>query len=413
MSNTRFLLMALLVAGLVPAQTPAGLVGFGSLAVGPTGVPLMKLNPSDCSVSRCFTPMNGHTDKRTGGTAYDATRGAVWVSNGTQLACVDATTCRVICAPHTPPDTGATAQITGLAVYEPKGLLLATTTANTLLAWQLDCPIRTVVSRCSLANVIPNTHTVGGLAVDDLSGSVFYGASSWSSSVPANTVLVAPLANPCAPTCKFELKYCGRGILGPLTGLGFDACSSTLWGTDGSHAVGARFDPQQCAIQELRCCSMPAGTDRWSGMCILPAGAYAMGKNCTNNGCGTCTGMTHGMAGDPTVGNPAFGLTIEGAPLGAQGWLLVGVGPTMPPCLQVPPFCGPVCVPLVPTPWMLGPYAMQGTAICGGARTVTLPVPLQASLCGAFLSSQWVGLCMTGPFGTFVTHTLNWRISWT
>jgi hypothetical protein len=394
----------------LPAQTPQNLLGLGALAVGPLGVPLLRQDPTTCAITRCHTVLNSPLDQRAGGTAYDATRSGVWVTNGLQLACVEPGACRALCAPHTPPGVDASAQLSGLACDEARGLLYGTTTANTLIVWRLECPITNVVQRCSLANVIPPGWFVGGIAVDDVTGTLFYSASTFTGPATGSTVFVAPSSAPCVPQCKFELRACGTSALGPLTGVAFDLCTSTIWVTDGRSQAAARYSPATCTAQVLRCCPGVTTGDRWTGLCLQPSGAVAQGRNCTNHGCGTCATLQHVTVGDPTIGNPAFALAVEGAPVGSQGWLFLGAGPTMPPGILVPPFCGALLVPLTPSPWILGPYSIPGSGTCTGARQVAMPVPPLPVLCGIYLSSQWLGLCTSGPFGTFVTNVLNWRV---
>ena len=400
----------------LPAQTKSMLVGLTR------NTPLLVRQSLDCAAQTCRpalpTPMPPVMPEA-GGAAYDATRSGVWLSDGFRVILVDADDCRTLCQPFAAP-VSQRSLATGLAFDETKDVLWLSDSANALTQCKAGCPA-TQVSRCQLTN-LPTGHVLAGLASDDVRGLLFYAASAFNTpAIQPSVVYVAKMGDPCNPFCKVQLTSCGTNPLGPVTGLGFDPCTNLLYATDGRQTLAVKLDVGNCTFSVVQCCGgvLPVN-DPYVGLDVLPSRATSSGKSCLSTVCGSCTTvpMQHTTIGDPTLGNPAFGLALTSTPNDSavnqvRAFLLVGDGPCTSPGIVVPPLCGPILVPLKPTPpVVLGPFTPQGTSGCDGAVRVKVPVPVNASLCGIPLSSQFVVTCSRQlAVGMSVSNCLSWMVS--
>ena len=402
--------VALAFATAVPAQTRPGLIGL-------TNTPPSILRQAfDCQSERCDPAFPATTARAAGGTAYDAILGAVWVTNGTTLAAFEAGGCRTVCTPR-PVPLPNNVLATGLAVNERARVLVITDSANVIHQFPLACPLGPRNAACDVTPLLPAGHVLGGVATDDVNDHVLYAASNFGAANPNNLILVARRANACQPHCRIPVPSCGTAPLGPITGLAFDPCAFVIWATDGLQTVGMRYDPSTttCQTHAVQCCRLPATlAQRYVGLCIEPSSATPEGRNCQNGICPSCPLMAHTAIGDAALGNPAFALELSSAPANAQTWIVVGAGACAPNGPLLPPICGPILVPLRPAPIVVGPIPTGGTVGCTGSALVRVPIPLDRSICGAVLSSQFLGLCTTGPaFGTFVSNCLSWAVTGT
>lgn len=404
MKLTRLLALALLPAA-VQAQTAPELVGL----VNGASARLVRQSPTTCATRVCPTAMPGIAARPNGGTAYDATRSAVWVSNGSVLEAVDPVACRVICAPHQLPSV-TNSRITGLAINESEGVLVTTGTDNAIRQYRLECPVTRLLSRCDASGAIPAGHTIGGIATDDVRDLVLYSSSDFSATAPANTLYVARRADPCNPLCRIAVPACGNNRLGAITGVAFDPCDLVVWATDGQHTVGLRLSGiSPCSVQEIQCCTLPGNTG-YVGLALIPSRATSAGQSCTNLGCPTCPGMAHVTSGDPALGNSSFSLDLVGAPRGSRAAIWIAGGACNAPGVSIAPFCGPILVPLIPPPIVINLGTGPGIG-CGGGFQVSVPIPLDRSLCGGTLSSQCFGICSNPGLGTFVSNCLTWTVT--
>jgi hypothetical protein len=399
----------LALAAAVPGQTRPGLIGL-------TSAPPSILRQSfDCQVERCDPAFPATTLRTAGGTAYDAILGAVWVTNGAVLGAFEARGCRAVCAPR-PVPLPATVAATGLAVNERARVMVITDSANVIHQFPLACPLGPRNAGCDVSALLPAGHVLGGVATDDVNDHVLYAASAFTATNPNNVIFVARRGNACQPHCRIPVPNCGTAPLGPITGLAFDPCASVIWATDGVQTVGLRYDAAPpCQATAVQCCRLPpAVAQRFVGLCVEPSSATPEGRSCQNGACPSCPLMAHTAIGDAALGNPAFALELSGAPANAQAWLVVGAGACAPSGPLLPPICGPILVPLRPAPVVVGPVPTGGTVGCTGSALVRVPIPLDRSYCGAVLSSQFLGLCTTGPaFGTFVSNCLGWAVTGT
>jgi hypothetical protein len=404
-------LVAAAVAAATTAQSTPELIGFASNPM-TAATAIVRQDFGTCATQRCSPPMLPAVNRVAGGTAYDATRGGVWISNGTSIGVFDANTCATDCQPSTVP-LPANAVVTGLAVNERARTLLISDSGNRIHQFALRCPLSVSQAPCDVGPALPPGHVIGGLACDDVRDLVFYTASDFVGPTPDNVLYVARRASACAPFCRIPIRDCGTTPLGALTGVAFDPCRDVVWVTDGRLTVGMRIDVPNCRVVETQCCRLTLGVE-YQGLCIKPSQAASTGSSCTAAICAACPTLRHDVVGDAALGNPAFSLNLEDAPANARALLALGVGPCGPG-LVVPPFCGPFHVPLAPTlPTIVGPFGTGGTVGCTGRVGLTLAVPANPAFCGLTLSSQWFGLC-PGPigFGTFVSNCQSWTISGT
>lgn len=394
----------------LPGQTRPGLIGLTNTP------PAIIRQAYDCQIERCDPAFPATTARVAGGTAYDAILGAVWVTNGTTIAAYDSRGCRTVCAPQ-PLVLPNDAVATGLAVNERARVMVVTDSTNVVHQYPLSCPLGASTVRCSLAAALPVGHVIGGVATDDVNDHVLVAASSFTAANAGNVILVARRANACQPHCRIPVPSCGPTALGPITGLAFDPCANVIWATDGVQTVGLRYSAATpCQVTEIQCCRLPATTAmRYVGLCIEPSQAQGEGRNCQNGICANCPLMAHTAIGDAALGNPGFALELSAAPANAQTWLIVGAGACDANGPLIPPICGPILVPYRPIlPIVVGPIPTGGTVGCTGSALVRVPIPLDRTLCGAVLSSQYLGLCTAGPaFGTFVSNCLSWMVSGT
>jgi len=357
-----------------------------------------------------------------GGTAFNgdeppnltSSLGGVWISNGRSLAQVDPWNCDIRCAPQPVPLQSPAAEVTGLACWEAEGALLVSDSTN-LLYWMSPstCALSAVACASFKDHLVPSGYTIGGLATDDLQGRMFVSASTFGAATVSHKLWVADLGAPQRPiqadwcpktACELTIPACPGVALGAITGLGFDACSSTLYLTDGAHilAVGIGWDPVQgvCTSQLVGCCN-PGSPDRYTGLCVAQRPAESVGSSCVEAPCIACPAMRAGTYGAAFLGNRNFALTLRNAPTGATpAFVAVGLGRCSATGFGLG-FCGAVRIDLT-RPTLLIPVRVtpSGATACDGAVTISLGIPSTPGFCGSPVSVQWVMNCPGVPSGT-------------
>ena len=387
------------------AQTAPGLLGLTR-----TTPVLLWQDPAACTTQRCLPamPNAAGVPAFAGGTAWDPTRSAVWVTNGKQLGLFAAATCTTLCPPFALPMPDPA---TGLAFLRSRGLLLVSDAQNRLTVCKPACGTLTVQNQCQAFSPGANQFVIGGLAVSEVRDLVFYAASNWLPTVPPGpTLFVAKPATPCQYFCKIAIPACATASLGPISGAAYDECGDLVWVTDGQVAVALRCNLTTCTAQVAACCRLPTVAEPWIGLCMQPSPPLSSGQSCTAPACPSCPALRHGLLGDPVLGNPSFALQLAGAPANAQAFVVLNIGR----CgggLTLPPFCGPLLVPLQPSPLLLGGFPTGGSIACTGTAVAGLPIPPNPAFCGAVLSSQYLALCPAAAgFGTAVSNCLSWTI---
>lgn len=388
------------------AQSQPRLIGFTQLMNN------LKTNTSTCATQQCAVPgVPVPPSPIAGGTAYDANRGAVWMTNGFVLGMFDPLNCAPLCPPFALGPILGNALATGLALNENKGIMFLSDNMDRIHVLKPACPMLPG-NVCSLVGVLPAGYKVGGIASDDVNSLLFYAASDWSAAVPNTIVYVAPQNAPCAPICKFQVPNGCIGLtLGHITGVAYQCCRDIVWLTDGRLSMGLAFSKANCSVQLLTCCAMP-GNDRYVGLCIEPSHPATVGSSCTAPNCAPCATMAHDHVGDPTLGNPSFGLRLVNAPANASSLLVLNLGACNPPGIPIGIFCGPLLVPLAPTSPITVLMPTGGTTGCTGGGTLNLAIPLNPFFCGITLSSQFLIVCPSAAgIGTGVSNCLSWTIS--
>ncbi len=403
--NTLTLSLALFTAAVAGAQTTPGVIGVTSTA------PLVvEQDPGTCATSTCSpTGLSPRLLPYEGGTAYDASAGGVWVAtSGPEIAQYDPDTCATLCPP-TVPAGAAWGHVTGLATDERSGTLYLSDEMNRIYTLDAACP-PAVTGGCLAA--VPVGHLIGGLAVDDVRRRLFYSTSDFTTfpgMPPLNTIWVSTLGDYCSPFCSFSIPSCGPTSLGQITGLGFDACTSHLWVTDGTTTIGLLLPAtgMPCSPTLTHCCSLGLGAEEFGGLCFKPSRATVFGTPCATGTCATCPTPMHLTFGDPTLGNPDFAVYVDGAPSGSAAYMMLNFGDCTSG-LPVPVFCGALHVPLSSPPITVGPFPVSGFPGGCGAEGVLLPIPLDLGMCGLPVCSQWLGLCGTS---SWMSNALGWTVS--
>src|SRR5262245_8789200 len=177
-----FAALPTLLAGPCLGQSPGALIG---LTGGSTL--LVRQDPTTCSATSCATSGHALVDPAAGGTAFDSLRQGVWISAGKALSLVDPTSCKDLCPPQDVAQLGLLGYVSGLAHHAPSDTLLVATTANVLYSVRPTCP-PVVLGKCDLTPSIFTGSTVGGLAVDDANGIVFFTASNFAPLAAPSTV---------------------------------------------------------------------------------------------------------------------------------------------------------------------------------------------------------------------------------
>ena len=406
---------ATLLAAVTTAQSPTNLIGLthaNSLLV------KQDANTATCVARSCATliPPTPITGQPAGGTATDGRRSAVWISNGTELRLVDANTCRDLCpAPILMPGVFTASIVTGLAYYDPADTLFVVDARSRFYRFQpvagaTGCTLQGGFV-CDASGVHPPGDQIAGLAVDDVNGLLYYTSSSFNTALPNNILYVAPIGNPCNPICRIPIRACGNSLLGAIRGAAYDACKRTTWLTDGRQTAGYLVSNSACTVQNVACCPLLLPTnDIYVGLCLRPSESQPFGRSCVGAPCQPCPALRHTTTWAPIGGSVSFDLS--GAPAPARALLGIGFGPCQSPGVGLPILCGPIHVFLGPPPAIFaGPFAVNGVG-CNGTLGVRVPVPLNPSLCGFVISSQYILACQGGgALGFAVTNCVNTQIS--
>ncbi len=415
--NTRFLAIgAIILAPTLSAQSDSRFMGLTA------GTPLLQTQDiSTCAASVCAPPGFPSTSAAcAGGTAYDTRTRGTWISNGAAIAKVDSRNpfCDYQC-PITllPPSPIANGVVTGLAHHHRLNQLWATTSNNNLRRFEITN------NGCGLVDTglchinLPLNLTLTGIAIDDVNGRVFYSASSWTGpSIAGGQVFVATQLDPCNPFCAVPVANCPNGTpLQQLRGIAYDACTDTLFVTDGQTTVRGQLSSTVLCQMALvgGCCPNPLPqTEPYVGLSIEPSTEATVGAPCTNGACPNCS-PSHGLVGDPVLGNLDFGVAGRNLPANTIAATFFNIGPCDPNGLLVPPFCGPLHVNLTPT--LLAFSQPTGGSIgCTGSTFLQISVQADPALCGLVISTQVMGICIPSPIGnagTYSSPCLSWKIS--
>jgi hypothetical protein len=407
-SFVRSVSAAAVVLALVAAPAAQRLIGGAhSPATGPI---LATQNVCAPSARLCGPLLAPPPLPAAGGTAYDPRRQVVWNTDGPTLAGVQrlaSAPCSAFYCPPAPAPLPAGALATGLAFDESRDAVWMIDNSPSLSLLRLSATARcpALAARCSLAAVIPPTHTPGSLAFSERLQMVFWSSSVFGGGAAANIVYVARANDPCTVICRITLfgtVGCGGGVLGPITGMAFDDCTDRIYVTDGVRVLSGVF-LQPCGATSFACCAA-ALVAPYYGLDIEAEHPVRVGASCLQAACGACPSLSLSAVGDPSLGNPAFALRISGAPTGGLSAIALSAGPCG---AGLPLWCG-LLHPAFP-PGFVFPLPLAGGGACGGTATQPLPIPMMPWTCGLKLCAQGAILCV--PAGNGLTNALELTLS--
>ncbi len=389
----------LLAAAATPlqAQSPTNV-----LALSDSTPVLARITPGLCTQSTCAPAIPSILSSFSGGVAHDPGDRATWICDGTTLLKVDPrNACNVVCPAMPVPGLPAGVEVTGLAYDQLLRQLYISRSDNQLDVFQASVCALTFLSTCALP--VPTNHIVSGLAVDEVTGRLFYASSPWNGPGGPTEINVSLQSNPCTPICPPRVPVGSSGVVPDITGLGYDACRQTLVYTDSIDV----YDLQVTGL-----CGFTAGSscpgvtgELLTGLCILPSTEVTTGPSCFNGTAPNCPTMQHSLRGDPAIGNLTFSLDLANFP-----------GPSLALCLMdVGTSCNAanfgLCqfVPSIPIWSSLTVHTAGG---CTGFASLLVALPPNASLCGVILSSRWAGWMFPGgPADHFVSECQTWMIT--
>lgn len=376
-----FVLWGVGALGSASAQTLLGLEN-GSLAA--TGPLVQEISPDCRRIDQCIVRVLGPSIAAPfGGIAHDTRDGSVWVTNGTELAHIDAT-CEVIDRCQIP--SGTNGGWTGLAFDARDNSLVFTTSTNTIGRVRATCPITTIDRLCALPAASLNG-TLTGIEVDRFTGSYW---------ICDDTGLVINFhESPTSLICRQSLRFQGTcpnsPMPTPVSGITLDRCAGVVYLAHGRYGI-ARFD---LLGVPLGCCSVatPSISSAFVGLAWKSEPPRVLGRGCSGVGCAPCAPEL-GVAGATITPSPNFALILRDAQPGTRFFLLFNIagGP-----IAVPGLCGPLQVAVLPPPLAVGPFPVApiagGTAPCDGGARIGMAIPLDPALCGGDVFTQAIGIC--------------------
>lgn len=191
----------------------------------------------------------------------------------------------------------------------------------------------------------------------------------------------------------------GPCALGPLTGIAVDAAapagSGTLYLTDG--AVRSRVLPPGVPAPPTFYTPVPCAPILGAPLAGLAFAARAIAYGASF----PTPSLVMGSKGQSIAPNPAFGLTLAGAPPGSIAVCYAGFGAACPPLAL--PF--PVYLTLAPAPLLLG----GGLVGAGGGLGLGAPIPPFAPGLGIY--AQWFLLPPIPAAPIWSTHALAFTTS--
>ncbi|MHC4899935.1 MAG: hypothetical protein ACYTGW_22820, partial [Planctomycetota bacterium] len=367
-----------------------------------------------------------------GGTAYDAARQAVWVSDGRKIALQQVSNAAVSCQFNaTLSGTyGKTNFVSGLAHCNKRKQLIQMemvvgATSNSLRLRFYDtsaCPPTLLKTTCSFA--IPNANVPGvahGLAYDEardlilftMSGSGFAG---WTSTVNYINYSVACLGAVKPRSFPVPLfSQCG-GTNTAVKAMTYNSCTQILYVTEGT--VMLKMDISNLAKPvnlnaSTPCCKFVVKGKAWSGLAIVPNSVVQpVGSSCLNTGCPSCANMTLGFTGgDLALGNQNLAIQITGAPAGGTAGFYLSLGKCVSPGLPLPGLCGAVHTPISSgQPLFIGNFSLGSGSGCTGSMKIPTPMPSDRSVCNTTFCSQFLIRCPAGGLAAGLTNAVEFSV---
>ncbi|MHC4850672.1 MAG: hypothetical protein ACYTGW_00730 [Planctomycetota bacterium] len=339
-----------------------------------------------------------------GGTAYDPRHEAVWVSDGKTIAEVRLSDGKILCS-FKAQLMNTSAVVSGLAIADKGRRLIQLETMasyGALRSYSLtNCPPVPLRDGCTIT--VPTGHFCGGLAYDEVEQLYYYTVTKPGFQVPQNTLHVA---DRCKSLCSMSIGGCIHFFGTDVTGLGYDACTKTLYATVGMGTVPITVgNPRKCEFKVGTCCVKQLAA-AYKGLAVVPGWTqFRKGTSCITKGCPFCNKLDNRLyGGAPSLGNPDFGVEVVNGPTGALAILGVGLST----CGKGTHFsCGALWLP--GNPLIFFPGMLSGSQ-CQAGLKVPLPVPVDAKLCGQRVCLQWGVIC-SGASGEGLTPAIEFSIT--
>jgi hypothetical protein len=342
-----------------------------------------------------------------GGITWDAANAAAWVTTGSQLALIPPGTCAPICGP-VPCPRSVGSLTTGLDLHEGTGEFWGIDDLGVITTFTVapGC-VTTVQNSWPTGLVATPVWATTGITVDELNGLVFYSTADFS--VGSGSIYVAPIATPGAWVLASLTQECFAPVPSLITGLAVDAGNSVLYWTNGRNTFAWNYVVVGASVTFTPgpCCILAAPfTDPFTDLAIRWGGATSTGGPCANGSCTPCP-MVHTLRNAPLL-NTVLQLGLDQAQPGTLTLCGVSLGGCNPAGPIVPPFCGPLMVPLTTLLGVLGPAIPVGPGPCQASDTQSLPLFGPPALIGTVFSTQFVSLC--APSGTAMSNCLTWTV---
>lgn len=335
-----------------------------------------------------------------GGSAWDSANSALWVTTGQVIARYGMNGCALQCGPFPVPKSSPLAEATGMDLHDGQNQLWIIDSAGIITRATNTCPPIAIGPAFNTGLALAGFTATTAIALDELRGLVFYSTADFL--LGSGRIYVALIANPGAWFQWTPVFDCQPNPV-LITGIACDAGNGALYWTNGRNTFrwayaynpagpSVAFTPGTCCIQ------IAPVADPYTDLSIRWGGATSTGAPCANGSCPACP-MLHTLRNAPLLGT-TLQLGLDLAEPGTLALCAVDFGSCSSTGPIVPPFCGPILVPMTPAMLLLGPNIPAGTAPCSGTTTFFLPLPANPAFAGTPLASQCVALC--GPAGTVV-----------
>lgn len=373
---------------------------------------MQKAINNGCSpVGKCPTPeLAAATMIYAGATAYDPRTQSTWTSDGSTITNHSLGVCGTVCLGSATLTLGSSSVVSGLAVNDSKSHLYQLETIPGKFAVAVYDIKQPSVANCFNPNNLVsiatgNTPTSGGVAVgiafDEVQNLVYIAVSEPDGLFFKHHILVAEANKPADVKCSYEVKGWEPGQI--ASGLTHEAAKgSNLYLTNGKkHLQIAVVDALNCKFTPGASCT---ATGAMRGLAMVPGWELErFGSSCLSAACATCPGLEmRSFGGDPSIGNPAFGVEIADGPAGSLAGFFVRPDKCSAP---VPLMCGAFYAATPISPFIL-PLAGVG---CAGNAKVPLAVPADGALTGLNICMQGIILCPGS--GTGMTDAIQFAIA--
>ncbi|MFY9342009.1 MAG: hypothetical protein WAT39_05950 [Planctomycetota bacterium] len=341
-----------------------------------------------------------------GGSAWDSSSNALWVTNGTLLGRYGMNGCSLQCGPI-PCPRSPLSEATGLDLHDGNNQLWVIDSGGWITQCTNSCP-PAVINSWNTGLALAGNVATTAIAIDEIRGLIFYSTADFGAG--SGRIYAALLSNPGA-WFQFTPTFDCLPVPVLITGIACDAARGELYWTNGrgTHRWSYIYNPAgpSVAFTPGTCClNLAPFFEPYTDLSIRWGAATSTGGPCANGSCPPCP-MVHLLRNAPLLGT-TLQLGLDSAPVGAIAVCAVDFGACNPTGPVPPPFCGPILVPLTAAMLIMGPNITVNTGggVCGGSTTFPLALPGNPALVGTPLASQCAVLC--APSGTALSNCLSW-----